>query len=134
MTPIYAAATTTIVFDAEITVGYSSDVEIVGENTFFDGAGSSRIFVVDGGHLKLRDLELRNGSTAGNGGALSLLNGAFVEIINCVISGSSAVDRGGGIAVDSGTNLVIAGSSMNGNTASVSPPRVSVAAGPWLTR
>ena len=117
MTPIYAAATTTIVFDAEITLGSSSDVEIIGENTVFDGTGSSRLFVVDGGRLTLRSLELRNGYTTGNGGALSLLNGAFVEIINCVVDDSSAVN-GGGVAVDSGSVLVMIGSSVIGNQAS----------------
>ena len=55
VTPIYAAATTTV-FDAEIMVGYSSDVGIIGEKTAFDGAGSSRIFAVDGGRLKLSNL------------------------------------------------------------------------------
>ena len=116
MTPIYPAATT-IVFDAEIALGDSSDVEIIGDHTVFDGAGSSRLFVVDGGRLTLRSLELRNGYTTGNGGALSLLNGAFVEIFNCVVSDSSAI-KGGAAAVDFGSMLVIIGSSVIGNHAS----------------
>ena len=130
--PIYTAATT-IVFAAEITVGYNSDVEIIGDNsmpnyTVFDGAGSSRLFVVDGGRLKLRSLVFRNGHTTGNGGALSLLNGAFVEIFNCIVSGSSAVN-GGGAAVDSGSTLVINGSSIGDNAASgVSSPASLISA------
>ena len=126
ITKIHAAASTTMVFDDEITLESSSDVEIIGENTVFDGAGPSvasrravpsRLFVVDGGRLTLRSLELRNGYTTGNGGALSLLNGAFVEIINCVVSNSSAVN-GGGVTVDSGSVLVMIGSSVIGNHAS----------------
>ena len=117
MTPIYAATTTTIVFDADVTVESSSDVEIIGGNTVFDGAGLSPLFVVDGGRLTLRSLELRNGYTMGNGGALSLHNGAFVEIIDCVISDSSAVN-GGGVAVESSSVLVMIGSSLMGNHAS----------------
>ena len=117
MTPIYAAAKTTIVVDAEITLDSSSDVEIIGENTVFDGAGSSRLFVVDSGRLTLRSLELRHGYTTGNGGAISLLNGAFVEIINCVVSESTAVS-GGAASVDSGSVLLIIGSSVIGSHAS----------------
>ena len=132
MTPVYAAATT-IVFDAEITIGYSSDVEIIGENTVFDGAGSSRLFVVNGGRLTLRSLVLRNGHTTGNGGALSLLNGAFVEIYNCSISGSSAYN-GGGAAVYSGSTLVINGSSIDNNTATVSSPASLSPLSSWLIR
>ena len=93
MTPINAAATI-IVFDTEITLDSSSDVEIIVENTVFDGAGSSRFFTVDYGRFILHSLELRDGNTTGNGGALSLLDGAFVEIINCVVSGSVAVIGG----------------------------------------
>ena len=117
MSPIYAAATTTIMFNAEITLGSSSDVEIIGENTVFDGAGSSPLWVVDGGHLILRSLELGNGYITGKGGALPLLNSAFVEIINCGVGDSSAVN-GGGVAVDSDSVLVMIGSSLIGNHAS----------------
>ena len=98
VTPVYAVSTT-IVFDAEITVGYLSDVEIIGESTVFDGAGSSRLFVVDGGRLKLSSLVLRNGYTTDNGGAFYLLNSAFAEMFNCIISGSSSAVNGGGAAV-----------------------------------
>ena len=79
---------------------------------------SSCLYRVDGGRLTLRSLELRNGHTTGNGGALSLLNGAFVEIINCVVSDSSAVN-GDGAAVDSGSVLAMIGSSLVGNRASI---------------
>ena len=119
MKPINVAATTTIVFDAETTLDSSSDVEIVRENTVVDGAGSSRIFVVDGSILTLRSIELRNGYTAlGNGGALSLLNCTFVEIINCVVSDSTDVN-GGAASVDSGSVLLIIGSSVIGNHTTV---------------
>ena len=71
LSSIYAAATTTIVFGAENTPDISSYVAIIGENTVFDGAGSSPLWIVDGGRLTLRSLELRIGYTTGNGDALS---------------------------------------------------------------
>ena len=77
---------------------------------------------------------LRNGYTSGNGGALSLPNGAFVDIFDCIVDSSSAVN-GGGALVDSGSNLVISGSSIGGNTASwaCSPASLS-ALSSWLIR
>ena len=81
-----------------------------------------RIVVVEG---RLKLLELRNGNTAGNGGAASLWRGAYVEIVNCTTSGSSVVS-GGGAAAETGLVLVVKYSSVIGNHASdVSLPALS---------
>lgn len=57
-----------------------------------------------------------SGNTASNnGGAHYWSNGAFVEMINCIVSGNSTISRGGGFYIN-GANPVMTNCTIAGNT------------------
>ena len=87
-------APTIFEFEAAVTIG-SGQYVITGTvvSSIFDGRASNRLFVVDGAALTLRGLLLRNGRANGDdlgglGGALLIRNGAYVELVNCQVTGS----------------------------------------------
>ncbi|MDG4810290.1 hypothetical protein O7634_26355 [Micromonospora sp. WMMD1120] len=95
-----------------------------------DGAGATiardaqaapfRFFTVrDGGELTLRDLELRNGRSAVEGGSLHVVHGAtaVVERVTVTQSTSLSPEGGGGGFFNDG-NMVVTDSTFVGNSAS----------------
>ena len=118
---LIVTAAATFVFSGGIELDSSDNLEIAGDSSVFDGNESSRLFLVDGGKLKLRNLVLRNGAAAGDGGAISALNGAFVELTNCIVADSIA-QNGGALAVGNGSELVMMISSVTNNSANASSP------------
>ncbi len=95
----------------------TSEILIEGNGHAINGAERFRIFDVDGGKLRLRDLELREGS-ATQGGALRLLNGARVHASTVAFVENSAIS-GGAIATESlDVQLDIDDSRFAGNRAS----------------
>jgi CSLREA domain-containing protein len=84
-----------------------------------NGAGKTRIFNTDmpnGESLTLSGLTLTNGKTIGNGGALHLGPNDNATVIDCVITGNTAIS-GGGIALAIDADLVLVGSTLSGNVA-----------------
>jgi hypothetical protein len=71
--------------------GEEADIEI-------NGGGSHRLFRVESGELTLRHLILKNGFTAGQGGAV-LANNAFLTLENVQLRDNIAVQQGGAVAV-----------------------------------
>ena len=95
------------------TLDIQSEVVIEGSGFVISGGNSLQIFNVSAGSLTLNNLTMRDGFSAGNGGAIAV-NGAVLALNNSVVSSSSAAGLGGGIyALDSDVTLV--GSVLSGN-------------------
>ena len=77
--------------------------------------GSQAIVVRTGSTLNLSGGTV-TGGWGGNGGALDIENGATVNLLNVMIIGNSADDRGGGICNREGGTLNMTGGAITGNT------------------
>lgn len=92
-----------ITLDGTLTV--SSNMVIDGGGLAIDGAGN-QIFNVSAGSLTASNLNIRNGWSESNGGAIAV-SGAAVTLINSVVSDSGAKALGGGIyALNSNLSLI----------------------------
>lgn len=113
---IDVAGTVEGVITLDATLAITTNIVIEGGGYAIDGAGN-QIFSVTAGSLTANNLNIRNGWTEGNGGAISAANAA-VTLNNSVVSGSGAKVLGGGIyALDS--DLTLIDSVVSGNATGV---------------
>ena len=87
------------------------------------GGAVDRAIDVRGSSLTLQDLSVDSSVIAsGNGGGIRAgVAGASLTIVNSAVSANQAGGNGGGIYAGPGVNLIISGSMISGNTASLSP-------------
>lgn len=108
-----------IVVDDGTDPTYTGDADLVvdGNGHALDGAGANRLLVVDSadGDLSLTDLTLREGRAAGDGGALLVDGGAWVEIDGVTFSYNEAGGDGG--AVTTSGDGEVSASTFEGNIA-----------------
>ena len=90
-----------------------------GEGFALSGGGLVRCLYFRGGDALLMNLEVKNGYGSSKGGAVLLEGGAWVTMVACQVTGSSAgAASGGGVYVqDSGTMLVLLRCAFVGNVA-----------------
>ena len=108
----------------------TKDCTIDGHGNTISGSNQARIFYVNGAHLTIKNLNLKNG-IAEWGGAIFVYNGASLTVINCTFSNNVAdvvdysqgglhVPEAGAILVKYNSNCNIIDSRFEGNTANVS--------------
>ena len=113
------AVSSDVTIDGDVIGGDDvADITISGDS---DGSGShspgdTRIFDVSGGTVTIKSLDIADGYTSANGGAILLRDGAALNLINSTVRDSYSQVFGGGIANDKGT-LNITASTISGNTA-----------------
>jgi CSLREA domain-containing protein len=84
--------------------------------TVIDAAGIDRaIDVLAGATVELADLALRNGATAGGGGAIR--NAGALSLLRVTVSDSTAGESGGGILSEGAATLTVVASTVSGNEA-----------------
>ncbi len=91
-----------LITDANINIEFTDCVFDDNHNVW--GAGG-HISIGNAAHVSLNSCRLENGSSD-NGGAIGMLSGASCSINNCVITGNTASDLGGGICAVSSSNTV----------------------------
>ena len=103
----------------ELTI--SSELTINGpgaDRLTIDANGASRVLLVENSTPKatIRGLHLSGGSTSDGAGIRTF---AHLDLLQSMISNSSASDRGGGIRAESAANVLISDSTIYNNTAAV---------------
>ncbi len=98
----------------------TEDLIIDGNNTILDGANTFRVFDLGAVTVNISDLSIKNGNTAGLGGAINMsgdisTTGTTLTLSNVFFSNNHA-DFGGAIYFPRGT-LTIINSNFSGNTA-----------------
>src|SRR6185436_14385611 len=84
--------------------------------TVIDAAGIDRaVDVLAGATVELADLALRNGATAGGGGAIR--NAGALSLLRVTVSDSAAGESGGGILSEGAATLTVVASTVSANEA-----------------
>ena len=70
---------------------------IDGNDKWIDGCGKTRIFNVVGKDITLKNIIFKNGSSLNGGGAIKIVKGASLKLINCKFIDNSSLTDGGAI-------------------------------------
>ena len=91
---------------------YKDNVVINGNNHAIDGGNKTRMFVITGKNITLKNIVFRNGLVAKNfeehtngGGAIRIMKGGNLTIENCQFIDNTSQDNGGAILNDGVLNL-----------------------------
>ncbi|MGB0562950.1 MAG: DUF4347 domain-containing protein [Spirulinaceae cyanobacterium] len=121
-----AAAGDMITFDTTRTVTLTTGqitwatdrLTLDGNGSTVDGNQNGRIFDISANNATIHNLTIRNGSTAGDGGGIRMVDNTALMISNSTITRNTSGDHGGGIYVDASGQLNIFNSTISRNFAS----------------
>jgi predicted outer membrane repeat protein len=94
-----------------------------------DAQGLSRVAVVGSVGVELTAVDLTGGLSAGNGGAIEVLDGAYLRTVRVSVSGSVAGGDGGAIHVATGGHMTAYDTVVSDNRASGSGGGIAVGVG-----
>ena len=86
---------------------------IDGKNRCIDGCGKTRIFNVVGRDVVVKNITLKNGFSENGGGAINIVKGASLKLIDCKIIDNSSSGDGGAILNNGDLELVNANFNSN---------------------